>query len=84
MTASRSSPVAALLEEIARIERVMNVSGGKCSKCGESYTGDEAFMVMMCPSCAKFICEGCEVQRCDEGFHACPLCGGSLGSCGAP
>ncbi len=34
----------------------------------------------VCPVCSRNVCESCEIQRCEEGFHACP-CGARLAGC---
>lgn len=52
-----------------------------CAACHTLYEDDDADRPVVCAACGAAICEGCEVQRCDEGLHACPLCGASMGEC---
>lgn len=50
---------------------------GVCQPCKDGCAGG----AMACPQCATRVCECCEVQMCDAGYHGCPVCGASLGSC---
>lgn len=52
-----------------------------CKACGETYEDNDVDRPVLCTGCGALICEICEVMRCDEGRHDCPLCGTSLGGC---
>lgn len=52
-----------------------------CSFCNQTYEKDDVDRPRICAGCGAAICEGCEVMRCDEGRHDCPLCAVSMGVC---
>lgn len=52
-----------------------------CAACHHTYADDDCDRPMLCDGCKAAICETCEVMRCEQGYHACPLCGARMGGC---
>jgi len=63
------------------MSETVTVISGTCAKCREDVVYGEGMLITDCPACDKLICEGCEVQNCEEGHHDCPFCGAMIARC---
>jgi hypothetical protein len=54
---------------------------GTCATCDDAIEYGSGPSITPCPGCKHLICEVCEVQRCPEGRHDCPLCGAMIAEC---
>jgi hypothetical protein len=48
-----------------------------CEKCWE----EELTILNQCDKCRAWVCEGCEIEKCEQGHHDCPFCGAMLSRC---
>jgi hypothetical protein len=58
----------------------VTIISGTCDKCQTDCVYGEGESILQC-ACGKLICEGCEVQHCEQGHHDCPFCGAMIARC---